>query len=384
MWLANGTRYFVQNDLSHTRDTHRHRHIQHTSYNAPIEFDLMSLNSARNLHTFVLRSFHFILTLMSSSLGNPFRSIHGNSDGDTTASAASAASATSAAAISSNGGGSGSNGGGANDIAFDKRYVISSLHELYITRTNLTAITSTDFQLYPSLEHLHLTENHVQRIASYAFRKLNSLLTLDMSVNELEHLPRDCLRGLIQLQRLNLSLNSIRELDEFTIELKNLEILDISHNQLDRIDRNTFQHLHALLDLRLTGNRLRIITVDSFRFLNNLIKLDVRGNHFKEIPLEVLNLLETHLQTLHIERKFTATEFNGNAHCRLYSYNLIETDNFRIHFLSFEMQIIRTTVHARRNRYGTGSAIIRKFCNRVNASFGVNIQRHCEVGRSAK
>lgn len=183
------------------------------------------------------------------------------------------------------------------------RYIIPNLNELHITHTNLTAISSSDFDGYFALQHLHLMQNRLQKIASYAFKRLHNLLTLDMSVNELERLPRECLHGLMQLRRLNLSTNRLRVLDEFTIELAYLESLDISYNQLDRIDRNTLQNLHELRELRLAGNRIATVNVDSFRFLNSLTLLDMRENQFQQLPLDVLNLLETHLQTLQLECK---------------------------------------------------------------------------------
>lgn len=185
------------------------------------------------------------------------------------------------------------------------RYVIPHLNELHISHTNLTAISQSDFDGYFALQHLHLMQNRLQRIASFAFKKLNNLLTLDISINELERLPRECLHGLIQLRRLNLSTNLLHSLDEFAIELTYLESLDISYNRLDRIDRNTFQNLHELRELRLAGNRIAIVTVESFRFLNALTVLDLRENRFERLPLDVFNLLETHLQTLQIERKLT-------------------------------------------------------------------------------
>lgn len=189
------------------------------------------------------------------------------------------------------------------------RYIIPHLNELHITNTNLTAIQSSDFDGYFTLQHLHLMQNRLQRIASYAFKKLHNLLTLDISVNKLERLPRECLHGLVQLRRLNLSTNRLRVLDEFTIELAYLESLDISFNQLERIDRNTLQNLHELRELRLAGNRIAAVIVDSFRFLNSLTLLDLRENQFQQIPSEVLNFLETHLQTLQLERKFVSWFF---------------------------------------------------------------------------
>ncbi|XP_031636562.1 protein artichoke [Contarinia nasturtii] len=181
------------------------------------------------------------------------------------------------------------------------RYIIPHLNELYITHTNLTAISSSDFDGYFTLQHLHLMQNRIERIASYAFKKLNNLLTLDISVNELERLPKECLHGLVQLRRLNLSTNRLRALDEFTIELAYLESLDISYNQLEHIDRNTLQNLHELRELRMAGNHIAAVVVDSFRFLNSLTLLDLRENQFRQIPTDVLNFLETHLQTLQLE-----------------------------------------------------------------------------------
>lgn len=193
------------------------------------------------------------------------------------------------------------------------RYIIPHLNELYITHTNLTAISSFDFDGYFALQHLHLMKNRIQRIASYAFKKLHNLLTLDISVNELERLPRECMHGLVQLRRLNLSTNRLRVLDEFTIELAYLESLDISNNQLERIDRNTLQNLHELRELRMAGNRIATVNIDSIRFLKSLTVLDLRANEFQQIPLDVLNFLETHLQTLQLDRKCNLILFPGLA-----------------------------------------------------------------------
>lgn len=207
------------------------------------------------------------------------------------------------------------------------RYIIPHLHELFITHTNLTTISSSDFDGYFALQHLHLMQNRLQHIASYAFKKLNNLLSLDISMNELDRLPRECLHGLIQLRHFNLSTNFLRSLDEFTIELSYLESIDISYNRLEHIERNTFQNLHELRELRLAGNHLAIVSAESFRNLKSLTILDLRENQFQQIPLDVFDLLETHLQSIQVERKFFTRFFNEK---KSFYFNFPSTYEYKI------------------------------------------------------
>uniref|UniRef100_A0A182Q339 LRRCT domain-containing protein n=1 Tax=Anopheles farauti TaxID=69004 RepID=A0A182Q339_9DIPT len=175
------------------------------------------------------------------------------------------------------------------------------LRELVISRTNLTIVTSKDFELYPAVQRLHLAHNRINRISPGAFVALASLQLLDLSVNELELLPKERLQGLRLLETLNLSTNSIRELDEFAQDLQKLRVLDASANQLERIHKNALRHLGALQELYLNGNRLVTVASDAFRTLRALTTLDLRKNYFEYAPLRALKPLETHLQQLRLE-----------------------------------------------------------------------------------
>ncbi|XP_040173019.1 chaoptin [Anopheles arabiensis] len=175
------------------------------------------------------------------------------------------------------------------------------LRELVISRTNLSIVTSKDFELYPAVQRLHLAHNRINRISPGAFVALASLQLLDLSVNELELLPKERLQGLRLLETLNLSTNSIRELDEFAQDLQKLRVLDASANQLERIHKNALRHLGALQELYLNGNRLITVASDAFRTLRALTRLDLRKNYFEYVPLRALKPLETHLQQLRLE-----------------------------------------------------------------------------------
>ncbi|XP_058978013.1 chaoptin [Musca domestica] len=175
------------------------------------------------------------------------------------------------------------------------------LKELYICQTNLSILTSYDFKAFKALQHLHLVNNRITRISPGAFTNLTNLLTLDISINELELLPIERLKGLNNLRVLNISHNILRELDEFSSDLVQLQVCDLSFNQLDRISRFTFTHLHNLVELYLMGNRMTVLSVDAFRYLRKLHILDLRKNYFELVPIEALKPLEANIKTLRLE-----------------------------------------------------------------------------------
>ncbi|XP_067641986.1 uncharacterized protein [Eurosta solidaginis] len=175
------------------------------------------------------------------------------------------------------------------------------LKELYICQTNLSILTSKDFEAFQALQHLHLVNNRITRISPGAFKSLTNLLTLDLSVNELELLPKERLQGLKLLRFLNISHNILKDLEEFSSDLAQLQTFDLSFNQLDRISKKTFRNLHGLVELYLMGNRMTVLSNDAFRYLRKLHVLDLRKNYFELVPIEALKPLETNIKTLKLE-----------------------------------------------------------------------------------
>nr|XP_014092231.2 uncharacterized protein LOC106618861 [Bactrocera oleae] len=175
------------------------------------------------------------------------------------------------------------------------------LKELYICQTNLSILTSKDFEAFQALQHLHLVNNRITRISPGAFKSLTNLLTLDISINELEMLPKERLQGLTLLRFLNISHNILKDLEEFSSDLAQLQTFDLSYNQLDRISKKTFRNLHGLMELYLMGNRMTVLSNDAFRYLRKLHVLDLRKNYFELVPIEALKPLETNIKTLKLE-----------------------------------------------------------------------------------
>ncbi|EZA55703.1 Slit-like protein 2 protein [Ooceraea biroi] len=185
------------------------------------------------------------------------------------------------------------------EISSEAKY--PALQEIHISGTNLTIVTSQDFEAFPALMHLFMGSNMISRVSPSAFRSLPNLLTLDLSVNELELLPQERLKGLEHLRLLNLTHNRLKELEDFPPDLKALQVLDLSYNQISGVGKSTFQHLENLVELHLYGNWISSISPDAFKPLKKLRILDLSRNYLANLPLNAFRPLETQIRSLRAE-----------------------------------------------------------------------------------
>ncbi|KAF7407889.1 hypothetical protein HZH66_002426 [Vespula vulgaris] len=185
------------------------------------------------------------------------------------------------------------------EISSEARY--PALQEIHISGTNLTIVTSQDFEAFPALMHLFMGSNMISRVSPSAFRSLPNLLTLDLSINELELLPQERLKGLEHLRLLNLTHNRLKDLEDFPPDLKALQILDLSYNQISNVGKSTFQHLENLAELHLYGNWISSISPDAFKRLKKLRILDLSRNSLANLPLNAFRPLETQIRSLRAE-----------------------------------------------------------------------------------
>src|SRR5687768_10280522 len=80
-----------------------------------------------------------------------------------------------------------------------------------------------------------------------------------------------------------------------------LQDLDLSHNQLSRLQSEVFGSLTSLIFLRLRGNWLTNLPGDLFGSLVRLTVLDLSHNFIENVPTRVLRHLETRISTLKLE-----------------------------------------------------------------------------------
>ncbi|XP_060075268.1 toll-like receptor 4 [Ylistrum balloti] len=137
----------------------------------------------------------------------------------------------------------------------------------YIDLSNnyCTHISENFFMVENVLETL-LIQNNLLGLVLYEdvngniFKTLQSLKIINLSRNHIYTLPALLFRNQHELQILNLSNNALNELSLDISHMKHLQYIDLTHNQLRRINRDQRDQIDSLKDNNLTinlqGNRM--------------------------------------------------------------------------------------------------------------------------------
>ena len=105
------------------------------------------------------------------------------------------------------------------------------------------------------------------------------------------------------LKMFNLSYNVLGSLDVFPIEMQQLLVLDLSHNQIRSISRDTLRHLTKLIRLDLRDNLLDQIMPEVLRPLESIKALSFAHNSFSSLPVDSIKAVEYTLQNIDLEGK---------------------------------------------------------------------------------
>lgn len=139
------------------------------------------------------------------------------------------------------------------------------------------------------------------------FRELKSLEELNLSHNQLVSFLDNHFVHNKHLRHLNFADNRIEKVSKYGLYgLKELEFLDFSDNHLSTIDRNAFDTLENLKHLVLDRNRLGNLSTSVFAALRNLHSLRLSENLFTSLPNGIFanqyQLNELYLDSTGIER----------------------------------------------------------------------------------
>lgn len=162
------------------------------------------------------------------------------------------------------------------------------------------------FQNELILSNLNLEDSELEDRLSSIFNKIivTKIQKIDISNNSISNIP-EILKLFPNLTYLNLSGNKIQNISSLS-NLKNLEILILSNNQILNISDNLYS-LKKLHILDLSYNRLIVNSalIKSFKYNLCLISLSLKGNtlyNFNDIKLHCLENLKslTHLDQIQI------------------------------------------------------------------------------------
>lgn len=168
----------------------------------------------------------------------------------------------------------------------------------------LKKIISGIGQNFPNLKELRIVEQQLQIIEKGDFDELPQLKILNLSHNLITETSENSFDLLASLIKLDLSYCKIKSVSGNLFKnLKKLEALNLAHNQLDgKLVKEMFEHLKALRDINLEGNKIE--KLGARMFINNL---ELRFISFKKNNIKRIEDNFTVLK--HIEK----IDLTGNA-----------------------------------------------------------------------
>lgn len=133
----------------------------------------------------------------------------------------------------------------------------------------------------------------IPKIPNNAFRNMGSMKTLHLEQNAVSVIHEGGFNGLENLKDLNLSVNSIQQLSTNTFPLNRLQMLDLSHNDINIIKGSPFRDLNSLNALNMTSNAITQLDEQTFVGLGKLQALQLTNNHISNIQSNTFGALRS-------------------------------------------------------------------------------------------
>jgi len=214
-------------------------------------------------------------------------------------------------------------------------------------------LTSPETDEYPFSWVLHLRGSRIANVPVLAKRE--QLIKISFLETDVSTIADSAFAELTNLQSLDLAKTKLTE-DSFTVDafkgpadskdrkapLRSLEILDISHNAIERLPTYAFEHLGKLKVLRFTDTLLHDLdrdTITAFASLDALESLDLSRNSLTRIPsqflaefrnLEELNLSGNLMETVPEELSHSKTlQYINLDHNPIMTISPTEDSSFR-------------------------------------------------------
>lgn len=154
------------------------------------------------------------------------------------------------------------------------------------------------------MANLTIAENNIQTIAEGAFAGLDCLDTLNLSGNSIRQLSANVFTT-VQLNVLDLSRNDLTVIADGSFRyLRYLEELNLRRNSLSILGEDTFSGLIGLISLYLNNNGISVIGANTFAGLRSLIRIDLSYNSLSQINGDMFGRSRLPLRKLFIRNNY--------------------------------------------------------------------------------
>ncbi|XP_044263761.1 leucine-rich repeats and immunoglobulin-like domains protein 3 [Tribolium madens] len=144
-------------------------------------------------------------------------------------------------------------------------------------------------QIKNQLDHIHITYENIPTITREIFKKLSLVKKLEIEFCNVKSVEKNSFWGLENLRKLSLKHNLLTEIQNNTFSGTNIEELDLSDNQIERIESTAFGHMHNLRSLKLKNNRIQTYQNTWFKLTPNLCSLNLQNNFITSLPARILD-----------------------------------------------------------------------------------------------
>ena len=112
-----------------------------------------------------------------------------------------------------------------------------------------------------TLQDFDVSHNRINSINKLLFKDCASLKRLNLSNNNLLALSKWELKNVLALEVLNLNQNRIRDLGGLNFEGRNLKIVDLSSNNIDKLQSTVFNNLDNVEEFYLQYNKISWLSI---------------------------------------------------------------------------------------------------------------------------
>jgi Leucine-rich repeat (LRR) protein len=145
------------------------------------------------------------------------------------------------------------------------------------------------FTLFPKLEEVQASGIYLIRLDQDDIGRTDTFKVLNVSYNKLHRLSKNMCDKVRELQVLDLSHNQIdRVLPDALRANTRLTYLDLSYNQIASLDRKFFDDIRGVATVKLNDNRISEITGDFKTFLSANREFHLQNNQIKTIDAQLL------------------------------------------------------------------------------------------------